>query len=328
MSDIVRGAGGQLETLAERNYRRERTRVYADAALSPATRKAYRQAWEAFCAWCQPRSVSALPACPSDVADYVAWMADQGRRVSTINRSLVAVGHAHQAAGLPSPCKSPEVSLAARGIRRQVGLRVKKKKAAVLDILERMVEVTPTDLRGLRDRALLLLGFTAALRRSELVGLDVEDLEFDDRGLSILLRTSKTDQEGAGQYVGVFEEDGAPAAIREWMKAANVASGPLFRGVDRWGHVLPDRMDGKTVWRVVKAACAAAGMDPALFGAHSLRSGFVTEAGRQGKREDETMAQTRHKHIPTYRSYRQRDSVFDHNASKGITKGLRYEHDD
>ena len=177
----------------------------------------------------------------------------------------------------------------------------------------------PTGLGGARDRALLLLGFAGAFRRSELVGIDVEDLGFREEGLVVTLRRSKTDQEGEGRRVGIpYGSDPATCpfrAVRAWLKLSGIDSGPLFRPIDRRGRLGPSRLTDKSVALLVKRYVKDVGLDPARFSGHSLRAGLVTAAALAGASERSIMAQTGHRSPNMVRRYIRECSLFQDNAA-------------
>jgi integrase len=167
---------------------------------------------------------------------------------------------------------------------------------------------------GLRDKALLLLGFSAALRRSEIVNLDVEDLSFRSDGFLLRIRRGKTDQEGRGRTIGVAHGRNGTCpvvAVRRWLMAAGIESGPLFRAVDRHDHIRQGRLCGRTVCRIVKRHVPQAGLDPARFGGHSLRSGFATSAAAAGVEEREIAEVTGHRSLVVLRGYIRSGKLFD-----------------
>lgn len=297
----------------------DEARGYADAQRSEGTWAAYRRDWQAFEAWCAERTLEALPAAPATVALYVTVRA-RSDHPTTIGRRLAAIAAAHDRAGWPSPTRDRRVAGVVRGVRRRLGVGPRRQVApAVTAELRRMVEACPDRLIGTRDRAVLLLGFAAALRRSELVALDVEDLEERDEGLVVTVRRSKTDQEGAGHVVGV-PYGSHPAtcpvrAVRAWRQAAGIDTGPLFRPIDRHGAMRPQRLRGADVAGVVKRAAARAGLDPDRYAGHSLRSGLATAAAAGGASERAIMAQTGHRSLPTVRRYIRRGGLFDDNAA-------------
>ncbi len=199
-----------------------------------------------------------------------------------------------------------------------MGRPPRKKKALTDDLVVKVLRKIGTDLAGLRDRAMLALCFGAALRRSELVGLDLGDIEFHSRGLVVTVRKSKTDQPAKGKRKGV--PDGklkVPDALRAWLDAAGIESGPLFRGCDR-GKLLDTRFDGGSFARMVKRRCAAAGLDPKLFSGHSCRSGFATSADEHGADLRATSLQMGHAKLDTTVGYMQTADLFRKNAGRGF----------
>ncbi len=259
-----------------------RAAPFIEAARSENTRRAYRGAWEAFCAFCAAQGVAPLPADARLCADYLTHLAESGRKVATINLAAAAIAAAHRTAGADDPTKPEAVRLLLTGIRRKLGAAPSQKAPAMRDDLARMLARLPATLAGRRDRALLLLGYAGAFRRSELVGLDVADLRFGAEGLVATVRRSKTDQEGEGALKHVPQLRAAALcpvrAVRAWLDAAGIKSGPVFRRVDRHGHVAAGRLSDRAVALVVKRAAAAAGLEPRQFAGHSLRAGFATQA--------------------------------------------------
>jgi integrase len=263
----------------------EAARRYASLALAPRTMAAYTAAWRAFGAWCAPLALDVLPAAPSTVASYIASQAARGIAPASIDLALAAISAAHEIAGLASPRSAPEVRLVRKGLRRDRGTA--QRQAA---------ELTPAQLRAIvaacdtRDRALLLLGFASALRRSELVALDVGDVRFVDGGLDVHLRRSKTDQEGRGRSIdvhpGAHLETCPVRALRAWL--GDRTSGPLFTSAA--GVRLADR----DVARILKRAAKRAGVE-GEFSGHSLRAGHVTAAARAGAQRADICAVTGHK---------------------------------
>ena len=236
-----------------------------------------------------------LPVSAETVAGYLADLADAGQRVSTIEVKLAAVAYGHRVAGLPDPTTSEAVKSVMDGIRRDLGRNPDKKEPATLAVVKARIDTLDLEMvKGLRDRALLLVGFAGAFRRSELVGLDVADLRRDPDRLRILVRHSKTDQEAEGQTktLPVIGGDLCPvAALYAWLEAAEIGSGPVFRRVDRHGNVY-GRLTAQSVALVVKGAAEAAGLDWRSFSGHSLRSGFITEALNKGSSNSDVIEQT------------------------------------
>ena len=183
-----------------------------------------------------------------------------------------------------------------------------------------MVAKAETDLKGLRDRAILLLGFAGAFRRSELVALNIADLEFCADGLRVSIRKSKTDQEGLGATIAVAPGSIAcPVdAVRAWIRAAGISDGPLFRPVTRTGKISPRRLSARAVAELVKAYARRAGLKAADFSGHSLRSGFLTSAAARGASIFKMMDVSRHKSIDTLRGYVRDAEMFRDHAGNGL----------
>ena len=205
------------------------------------------------------------------------------------------------------------------GIKRTMGTAQDRKAPLLADTLRRIVTALPDTTKGIRDRALLLLGFAAALRRSELVDLDIEHLEFGPDGLVVILTRRKTDQEGQGTRIGVprgIHPATCPVgAVRAWLDRAGIADGPVFRRITKGGKVRSGRLGDRTVARVVQEAVAGVGLDPAEFGGHSLRAGLATSAAAHGVEERKIMDQTGHKSVTMVRKYIREGELFRGNAA-------------
>ena len=249
-----------------------------------ATQRAYGIDFEIFRTWCASRGVSALPATAESVAAFLACEVERGIRSSTIGRRVAAIRYAHKLAGHAVPTDDERVKATVRGIRRSVGTAARKKAPATAERVIAMAVGTGSGLKGLRDRALLLLGFAGAFRRSELVALDCEDIEECETGLRITIRRGKTDQEGHGATIGIVPGSVAcpMTAVRAWRDAAGIATGPLFRSIRKGGKV-GARLTDQSVADIVKKHAARVGLDPALFAGHSLRA-QPPSAGRRSSR--------------------------------------------
>jgi integrase len=259
------------------------------------------------------------------VAAYISEMAQpdddrQPAAVATIERRLSAIAKAHRLAGHPSPRSDPLVSETLRGVRRllKVAPRVRKKGALTADIRVAVAVLDPGTTLAVRDRAVLLLAFAGGLRRSELVGLDVEDLEDASQGYVVHLRSSKTDQEGAGRRVPVtYGTDPACCpvrAVRAWLAAAGITTGPVFRSVDRHGNISSSRLTGQSV-AIVKRHMGRLGYPESDFAGHSLRRGHATSAAKGGATERTIMATTGHRSTRTVRGYIEDGQLFDDPSS-------------
>ena len=313
-----------------------RTAEYAERARAANTRRAYRADWAHFAAWCATYGAEPLPADPRLVARYLVAHAG-ALRVVTLQRRLSAIQYVHRHAGLDFDARQRDLREVWRGIRRTHGTASRGKAPTVTEELRALVATCdPTRLLGVRDRALLLLGFAGCLRRSELVGLDVADVARHADGLVLALGRSKTDQEGAGAEKGVphgVRAETCPVrALEQWLAASGVREGPLFRAVSRHGHVGAARLSDRAVARVVKHAVAAARtralaagnvalaatFDPARYAGHSLRAGFITSAAAAGVSTLDIMRHSLHTREETLRKYVRHATVFRQNAAARV----------
>jgi site-specific recombinase XerD len=253
------------------------------------TVRAYRADWRDFSSWALDRQLRPLPAAPGTLALYLAHLGRLAKAPSTISRRLVAIAEAHREAGLPSPTEDRAVKAIWARVRQRHGVSPRETTPLTAEVLDRVVQALPADVSGMRDRALLLVGFAGALRRSELVGLDAGDVEETDEGL--VLRVRRSSSEGKRRTVFVpygSEPETCPVrALRDWMKRAGIETGPVFRAVSRTGKVASDRLSPAGANRAVQRAVGRAGLDPKAYCARSLRVGGsapATWASRSGSR--------------------------------------------
>jgi site-specific recombinase XerD len=323
--------------------------AYQRASKADATVRAYRGDAAVFEAWCGRYGFRPLPASPEAVAGFLVAEAEAGRAASTIGRRLAAIKYAHKLARVPDPTEDEAVRATMKGIRRKVGTAPDQKAAATADVLAAMLMRTPDTLTGKRDRALLALGFAGAFRRSELVALNVEDLREDPDGLRVMVRRSKVDQEGAGLEKAIpHGRFIRPVALmREWLDAAGITEGPVFRPVSRSGRVRRSgnlchstgagrggefphpsdadanlapapRLTTQTVADIVKRYATAAGLDASTFGAHSLRAGYITTAAERGADLARIMDQSGHRDTRTVVGYIRRANAFKGHSGSGF----------
>lgn len=316
MTDLApRTASAELAALVDT------ARGFIDDAKAPATRRAYASDWAHFAAWCARHGHASMPAAPEIVALYIADLAGV-KAPATIQRRLTSISVAHRTAGHETPTRAGVVADTWRGIRRTFGTAQHGKAPARTQEIRAMVATLDDGPAGARDRALLLVGFAAALRRSELVALDVDDVAEREDGLVVTLRRSKTDQEGAGEQLGVpYGSDPATCpvrALRRWLAVSSIDDGPIFRPVDRNGAIAARRLSAQAVALVVKRAAERAGFDPAAFAGHSLRAGLITSAAEAGVQERHIMAQSRHKSVPVMRRYIRGATLFQDNAAASV----------
>ena len=295
---------------------------YLAASTAENTRRAYAGDFAHFAAWCAQYGAAPLPAAPEVVALYLSALAET-HKPATLTRRVSAIAAAHKAAGHESPTRSDVVRDALKGIRRTQGTAPDAKAPlTVADVRAITREHLPAGVKGTRDAALLLVGFAGGLRRSELVGIDVEHVAFVGEGVVITLPRSKTDQDGAGRPVAIpfgAHKDTCPVrALTAWIAAAGVEAGPVFRPVNRHGQIGAGRLSGRGVALVVKHYAAARGRDARAYAGHSLRAGFATAAARGGASERDIMRQTGHKSEAMVRRYIRDGNLFRANAAGAL----------
>ncbi len=289
-------------------------RKYLDAALADNTLRAYRADLKHFITW-----GGVIPATPEQVATYIAHHATM-LAASTLTRRLIAIARAHATQGLADPTRTALVKATLQGVRRSRVHAVRQVAPLQKTQLVQMVRGL-RGLRGLRDTALLLIGFASALRRSELVSLNVEDILISDEGTIIRLRRSKTDQERRGREIAIPCVRGryCPSKrLQVWIDASGIVTGALFRQVNRYDQLLPHRLTAQSVALIIKQRAAFAGFDPAHFSGHSLRAGFVTNAATCGASSSSIRAQTGHTSDAMLQRYVRNSQLFSNNPNLKI----------
>jgi integrase len=286
-----------------------RSQSYQSAADAASTLRAYKADLANFKVWCIERHLSPMPSTPEVVG---AYLADTGRgyALSTLRRRVAAIARAHRMTKQPLDTRHPAIRETLRGIARTHGEPPRRSAALTTDDVKRLLDVCGDEMAGLRDKALFLVCFAGALRRSELVGLDVEHVTWGPEGARVLITRSKTDKEGAGAEIGITQgcdRASCPvAALKTWLTTAEITSGPIFRKVDRWGAVHAGRLDPDAVRQILKKRSAAAGISGTIWEPitpHGMRAGFVTTAYKNGVPDEEIMGHTRHRSLTTMRTY-------------------------
>ncbi len=296
------------------------TSGFLAASKAESTRRAYRADWQHFERWCRERVLTSLPAVPQTVAFYISDLAGS-HKPATLRRRLTVISRAHQAAGYPSPASMQQVlvSETLKGIRRTLGTAQSGKRPFFTGQVRAMIRSLPDNRQGIRDRALLLLGFAGGFRRSELAGLAIEDIADEKDGLVITLRRSKTDPEGQGRKValpyGSNPETCPVRAYRDWLEAADLKQGAVFREIDRHGRLENRGLHKDSIGMIVKRAAARIGLDAGQYAGHSLRAGLATQAYLNGANELAIMKQTGHRSLATVRKYIRDGSLFRENPA-------------
>ena len=284
---------------------------YIAAAIAPATRRAYQGDLKDFLSW-----GGYIPCTPGSVAEYIVNRA-RIQSPFTIARRIVGISRANTSLGLPDPSKSDLVRAVLRGLRRTEGKPQRQVAPVLREDLFLMLEQM-RGLKGIRDRALLLVGFAAALRRSELVSLDVEDLQFVKEGLLISLPRSKTDQDGNGRKIAIpFGRTSAcpVKAVQHWMDVSTISTGAIFRSVNKAEKVSATRLTDQSVALIVKQHAQALGLPAEAYSGHSLRAGLVTSAAKAGVSLVKIQQQTGHRSVAMLTRYIRDAQVFENNAA-------------
>jgi integrase len=291
----------------------EAVRELIREAHAENTRKAYQSDLRAFRAW-----GGDVPTTPQELARYIAG---EGQRLhpSTLQRRLAALSVAHRLiGGSGHPTHHPLVKAALQGLQRLSGVMQTQAAPLMVEDLWAILDRTRDSIRDQRDRALLLIGFAGGFRRSELVGLDLADLEFVREGLIVTLRRSKTDQNGRGRRIGVPHARGRWCPVRElgaWAETSGIGGGALFRSLRKGGAISPDRLSGEAISALIKRHVHGIGLDAAKFSGHSLRAGFITSAARAGIATHLIRQQTGHASEATMSRYIRDGSLFRGNAA-------------
>lgn len=283
------------------------------------TLRAYEADWMDFYDWCTQRGLQTLPAEPETIVNYINDLADHAK-ANTVSRRLSAISENHKAAGYVdnNPCRGGLVRNALDAIKREKGTLQRGKTPILIDDLRNIISyIDDTDIAGIRDKALILVGFMGAFRRSELVQIDIEDLTFTHEGVIILVAHSKGDQVGQGEQVAIPYRSNrdicAVTALKSWIHTAHLNSGPLFRPLTKHKQIRNRRLTNQSVAIIVKKYAELAGLNPEHFAGHSLRRGFATSAAQHDVDERSIMQQTRHKSEKMVRRYIEQGNLFKNN---------------
>jgi site-specific recombinase XerD len=297
----------------------ESTSRYVESGLRGAanTQRAYAGDWQRFTTWCQANQLESLPAPVEALAGFLTELADAGKKVATIQRHGAAIAKAHELAGLDSPSADKKIKVLLKGIAREKKTRIKQAAAfslASFKCVIKSIDVsTPT---GLRNRALLLLGFTGAFRRSELEALNIEDFTFDEEGLVVSLDKSKTNQLGQAEEKAIFySPDPQLCPIRSlqaWLRVLDREAGCVFVSLRKNQQLTTRRMTTKYINLIAQQYLGSG------YTAHSLRASFVTVSKLNGADDSKVMNQTKHKTSAMIRRYTRLDNVRQHNSAKEL----------
>ena len=299
---------------------------YIDKGITNSTKKAYNSDWEDFEKFCKLKRYQSLPAKYETIGEYLVYLSDdKKRKPTTIERRISAILRKHRMNQHPLDTKHKFIRPTLEGIKVEKGTKTTKSKPISIKILKKMIDsVNVDDIRSIRDKSLILIGFVGAFRRSELVNLDYEDIEdlFDTEGLIIVIKKSKTDQKSEGKKILIpYSENSNYCPVRklqQWIQISQIRSGPLFRKINKSNLIQDSRLSDKVVAMIVKEYLSNAGLDPKQYAGHSLRRGFATSAALAGASLDEIKRTTRHKSDKIVQEYLDDASLVRKNAAKKL----------
>lgn len=297
---------------------------YIDSSISKNTARAYKSDWEDFRKFCKYNKYQELPAKYETIGEYLVYCADTlNLRPSTISRRIAAIVRTHRDNKHPLDTKHKYIRPTLQGIKRKKGSRQVGSKALLTQDIKKMIDATNVDdIRSLRDKSLILLGFVGAFRRSEIVNIYYEDIEETIEGLIIHIKASKTDQESIGRKVGIpYSKNHFYCPVKSynrWIQSSEIKSGPLYRKINKSNNIEDKKLSDRTVALIIKNAVVNAGLNPTKYAGHSLRSGFATSSAFAGADEKEIMKTTGHKSVQMVHRYIQDANLFKNNAAKKL----------
>ena len=306
----------------------EETLLNLRSSKATNTVRAYKSDFKDFCLFCAQNGFKALPSDPKIVSLYLTYLSTKDNKMSTLKRRLVSIGVIHKLKGYYLDTKHPSIKENIMGIKRRKGSIQKGKKPILINYLKLIIDVIDQekneDIKKLRDRSIILIGFSGGFRRNEIVALDFEDLDFVSEGLKIDIKRSKTDQFGEGSKKALPYFDNSQycpvVSLQKWIKISKINSGSLFRRFSKGSKLSENRLTDQTVALLIKTYLQLAGIDSKKYSGHSLRSGFATSAAESGAEERSIMTMTGHKSTEMVRRYIKEANLFKNNALNKIMK--------
>ena len=290
------------------------------------TVRAYKSDFKDFGLFCAQNGFKSLPSEPKIVSLYLTYLSTKDSKISTLKRRLVSIGVIHRLKGYYLDTKHPSIIENITGIKRRKGSIQKGKKPILINDLKKLINVIDEgkykEIKKLRDRSIILIGFSGGFRRNEIVSLDYDDLDFVEEGLKIQIRRSKTDQFGEGLVKALPYFDNHQycpvVSLKNWIDKSKINSGPLFKRFVKGSKLSENRLTDQTVALLIKEYLQLAGIDSKNYSGHSLRSGFATSAAESGAEERSIMAMTGHKSTEMVRRYIKEANLFKNNALNKI----------
>ena len=304
----------------------EETLLNLQSSKANNTVRAYKSDFNDFGLFCAQNGFKSLPSEPKIVSLYLTYLSTKDIKMSTLKRRLVSIGVIHKLKGHYLDTKHPLIIENIMGIKRRKGSVQKGKKPLLINNLKQIINVIDKvkneEIKKLRDRSIILIGFSGGFRRNEIVSLDYEDLDFVPEGLKVSLKRSKTDQFGEGLVKGLPYFDNSQycpvVSIKNWIEISKINSGPLFRRFTKGSKLSDSRLSDQTVALLIKDYLKIAGIESSYYSGHSLRSGFATSAAESGAEERSIMAMTGHKSTEMVRRYIKEANLFKNNALNKI----------
>ena len=304
----------------------EETLLNLKSSKANNTVRAYKSDFNDFGLFCAKNGFKSLPSEPKIVSLYLTHLSTKDAKMSTLKRRLVSIGVIHRLKGHYLDTKHPSIIENIMGIKRRKGSIQKGKKPILINHLREIIKVIDEQdkepIKKLRDRSIILIGFSGGFRRNEIVSLDYDDLDFVTEGLKINLKRSKTDQYGEGSVKGLPYFDSSKycpvVTIKNWIETSKIDSGPLFRRFTKGSNLSKNRLTDQSVALIIKGYLQLAGIDSKNYSGHSLRSGFATTAAESGAEERTIMAMTGHKSPEMVRRYIKEANLFKNNALNKI----------
>ena len=305
---------------------KEETLLNLQSSKAVNTVRAYRSDFNDFGLFCAKNGFKSMPSEPNVVAMYLTYLSTKEMRMSTLKRRLVSIGIIHKLKGHYLDTKHPSIIENMMGIKRRKGSIQRGKKPLLINYLKAIINVIDEtknqEIKKLRDRSIILIGFSGGFRRNEIVSIDYEDLDFVEEGLKINIRRSKTDQFGEGFKKALPYFDSSEycpvVSLKKWIDVSKIKSGALFRRFNKGSKISENRLTDQTVALLIKEYLGLAGIDNKNYSGHSLRSGFATTAAESGVEERSIMAMTGHKTSEMVRRYIKEANLFKNNALNKI----------
>ena len=304
----------------------EETLLNLQNSKAKNTVRAYKSDFNDFGLFCSQNGFKSLPSEPKIVSLYLTYLSTKDAKINTLKRRLVSIGVIHRLKGHYLDTKHPSIIENIMGIKRRKGSIQKAKKPILINDLKKLINVIDEqnnqEIKKLRDRSIILIGFSGGFRRNEIVSLDYDDLDFVEQGLKIQIRRSKTDQFGEGSVKALPYFNSSKycpvVSLKNWLAISEINSGPLFRRFRKGSKLSENRLTDQTVALLIKEHLKLAGIDSKNYSGHSLRSGFATSAAESGAEERSIMSMTGHKSTAMVRRYIKEANLFKNNALNKI----------